>query len=200
MKVATEYLGDVMQPLADEASAYQPTAEELDRVAGVYYSSRTEQTVRIERREGGLVLALWSGIPMIPVAPNRFRLRTAPTVFEYAPPTNGRPATITMLSGAGKANVLEAVVPVFPGPAELAEYAGTFRSTELGVSYGVVLRDGKLALVHHKLGIVLLSPTLADHFALENGDLTFVRGGAGPVSGFRLDSGRTRHLWFARDW
>jgi len=88
---------------------------------------------------------------------------------------------------------------VSPSREQLAEYAGSYYSEELGTSYEIIVQDGGLFARHRRYGDVALMPGPLDEFS---GELWFLRGlefTRGPdhrVTGFLVTSGRVRNLRF----
>jgi hypothetical protein len=98
----------------------------------------------------------------------------------------------------------------FPAP-EPAPFAGRYHSPELGVEWRIEAREGALTLVHPRHPDMALRAVAPDTFAVyaeagtlpgawSNGyfRLAFERDDAGAVRGLRANSGRVRHLRFAR--
>jgi CubicO group peptidase (beta-lactamase class C family) len=102
---------------------------------------------------------------------------------------------------AGEHAAADAGSEVVLSAAELAAFVGTYSSDELGTTYHLVLRDGRLIAEHRRHLDTPLSPTARDRFAGENWwfrSLHFSRDAAGRVDGFRLTGGRVRNLRFER--
>ncbi len=78
------------------------------------------------------------------------------------------------------------------------EYEGDYTSDELGVTFRLDLREGKLCFVHRNAPPGALQPTLEDRFVLGIWNLTFKRDAAGKVASFLLDTSRVRNLEFAK--
>jgi hypothetical protein len=81
--------------------------------------------------------------------------------------------------------------------ADLARYAGEYRSEEIGVSYRVAVKDGGLVVQRFGFEETPLTPTSADRFRGTFGTLEFKRTSSG-VSEFRLQGGRMKNLLFKR--
>lgn len=95
----------------------------------------------------------------------------------------------------------------FPLPvAELRQYAGRYVSTELGATYMLEVQDGTLHWrIPERFGAPMM-PAEADRFAAphpllgEEAVLTFrfARASDGDVTGYMLDAGRVKNVWFAK--
>jgi hypothetical protein len=96
-------------------------------------------------------------------------------------------------------SVFERREPFAPTPAQLAEFAGTYRSDEFELAYRIVVHEGGLRLERMKSPPAALQPLVADRFTGQPGTITFVRDGSGRITGFLLDAGRVRHVKFRRE-
>jgi CubicO group peptidase (beta-lactamase class C family) len=92
-------------------------------------------------------------------------------------------------AGASSATTLSA--------AALAPYAGEYRSEEIGVTYRVAVRDGRLVVQRFGFEEIPVTPTGADRFRGTFGTLEFKRTSSG-VPEFRLQGGRMKNLLFKR--
>lgn len=83
---------------------------------------------------------------------------------------------------------------------QLQEYAGSYYSDELDTTYRITPDAGGLRVCHLKRPDLRCAPVEPDTFVQAPAGpvkLRFVRSD-GRVTGFRLDGGRVRNLWFAR--
>lgn len=135
-------------------------------------------------------------LALVPQSEMEFGVRGADARLTVERNGSGSVRRITLHQG-GRAlaarRVKEAVMP----PEVLDGYAGDYSSDELGVIYTVLLREGKLYLRHPK-GEELLRPAFVDAFESGLGSVTFTRDRRHRVDGFLVDTGRVRHLRFAR--
>jgi CubicO group peptidase (beta-lactamase class C family) len=96
--------------------------------------------------------------------------------------------------------VLVRMDPFTPGAAQLAEYAGVYRSDEMDTVFRLVIKDGQLRLERTKLRPAAVDPKFKDTFSTApTGLLQFQRDAAGRVSGFLLQGGRLRNVRFSKD-
>jgi CubicO group peptidase (beta-lactamase class C family) len=82
---------------------------------------------------------------------------------------------------------------------QLEEFAGDYRSDELGTNYTLVILDGKLVAQHQRHSDVPLNPTKKDMFLGRQWffrQVRFTRNNENQVTGFRLSGGRVRNLRF----
>ena len=91
---------------------------------------------------------------------------------------------------------------------DLADFAGTFYSTELDATYHVRVEDDTLRLQIERWPPLVLVPTGDDTFVAidvpawtgpRRADLAFTRDGYGAVNGFALSAGEAHALRFGRD-
>lgn len=87
-----------------------------------------------------------------------------------------------------------------PGPADLAEYAGRYFSSELDTIYTIEMEEDRLVLRHRRLEDVELTPKVRDAFNASNAvsEIRFVRNDAGSISGLMASNVRTLDVWFER--
>ena len=95
------------------------------------------------------------------------------------------------------------VEPARPTPEALVEYAGSYWSDELEVTYIAAVKDGKLTLRRRPDAALTLEPTFKDGFVSRAGAggttlYRFTRDKRGRVDGFTANAGRVRHLRFVR--
>lgn len=93
-------------------------------------------------------------------------------------------------------------------PAELAQFAGSFFSTELDATYRFAVQDAGLTVRVEQQPALAVAPVAEDEFRVEFESrgwaaspalLEFERNSAGAVTGFSLSSGSERGLVFERD-
>ncbi len=95
----------------------------------------------------------------------------------------------------------DAAPPETPGPAVLAEYAGTWYSPELDALYHLSVSEGRLVARHVRHGEIVLEYRAPDEFATDRWffrSVRFERGGDGAVGDMRVGGGRVRDLRFVR--
>jgi CubicO group peptidase (beta-lactamase class C family) len=199
-RVADVYLENALEPVAAaEADIDEPevalAAERLSALAGLYWNADDLVARRFEVNEGRLYALAGRGRqPLKSLGDGRFVIATGPRtplVFEAGDGGAGRLSVGT--------TVFERREPFAPTPAELAAFAGTYRSDELEVAYRLRVHEGALRLERMKQPPAALQPVVADTFTGQPGTFTFVRDPSGRVTGFTLDAGRVRHVKFSRE-
>lgn len=196
-RVADLYLEGALDqtPPAPPAGAVALPSERLAALTGAYRDTRTGAVLRLTAPDGALRVG---GATLTPVGPARFASADGESTltFESAPFADGRPAAV--LDRRDHPGVrIEPVVAWSPTPAELAAFAGTYRSDEAEATYRVELREGRLVLVDRWGGADPLSPQYADVFGTGR-TLVFHRDGAGRVEGFTWSESRVWGLRFRR--
>jgi hypothetical protein len=86
-----------------------------------------------------------------------------------------------------------------PSEAELAQYVGTYYSSELDVVYRIVVEDGSLAAQRPRQPALELFPSDRNRFGSSSPGLStveFSREEFNRVDGFRASGGRVRNLRF----
>jgi CubicO group peptidase (beta-lactamase class C family) len=200
-KVAEVYLEDAMQPAPaadaeadDDVPEVALAAERLAALAGLYWNEEELAARRFEVDGGRLYALAGRGRqPLKSLGDGRFVGTSGPRtplVFE----AGGSAPRLSVGT-----SVFERREPFTPTAAQLAEFAGTYRSDEIELAYRIVVHEGGLRLERMKAPPAALQPLVADKFTGQPGTITFVRDGAGRVTGFTLDAGRVRHVKFSRE-
>ena len=168
--------------------------------AGLYLDRAAGDFLRLELREGRLVLGPGTATPLVPLEKNRFRAaRGTPFELIFESLQGNGPVRVRQVAPNARAQVFEAVPEAKPTAGELSAYAGTYYSEELDATYRIVLEEGKLRVKRKRGPDAVLAPLFADGFASDGGpSLIFERDARRRVTGFELNAGRVRHLRFVR--
>jgi hypothetical protein len=83
-------------------------------------------------------------------------------------------------------------------PANLAEYAGDYRSDEVDATHTWKVEKGELVLYLNNRRVGVLEPTYKDGFTRAGNVIDVQRDAKGRITGFVLEAGRVRHLRFTR--
>ena len=173
----------------------------LKDVAGTYIQPAEESIVNISLEDGKLwVEFMGRKFPLGVVIESEFRVLDAPVeaVLKFEKPTAGKPMIMNMVMEGQKGVRYEKIKPAKPTPAEVQEFAGDYRSDELGTTFRLAVKDGKLFFVHKNALPNALQPTLPDKFAAGPFALRFVRGNEKKITGFVLNAGRVKNLSFVK--
>jgi CubicO group peptidase (beta-lactamase class C family) len=168
-------------------------AETLAPYAGVYAHPVTGQPLFVTLRRDTLVLGRVNGPGLVPLAEARFR---APGAVELRFTGNGLIQSFHA-SPSRQPVTYRRERAVRPTPAELAAYAGTYYSEELGATYVVTATDSTLSLRTRMGEAVTVRPAYLNVF---DGRylLRFTRDRNGRVTGFGASTGRVRNVRFER--
>jgi CubicO group peptidase (beta-lactamase class C family) len=189
------FLTDLPKAPPVPVAANKPTAGELQQLAGLFVHPVTGDVTYVSVKGADLIVGQTDGPTLVPVAPRRFRLGTGATEWEFAP--NGD--LIQRFTGSPPRHsvTLARKVAARPTPAQLATYAGNYRSEELGATYSVAARDTALSFRTGVTDALMLRPAYGDTF---DGDVMaeFTRDSAGRVNGVLVSTGRVRRVRFEK--
>jgi CubicO group peptidase (beta-lactamase class C family) len=192
--IAKVYLGaGPAGPAAPAAGKTKPTTEELGRVAGVYVNRVTGSPTFISVKDGNLIVGQTNGPTLVPVTATRFWFAPQSAEWEFRPTGE----LVATFRGQPPRQPLTLVkrTATRPSAADLARYAGSFYSEELGATYIVSAGDTALTFrtrtnpprtMTHAYGDTFLG------FAL----IEFQRNASGQVTGLLMSTGRTRKVRF----
>ena len=196
-EVADLYLGDALTEMdaSADASTIEMDPARLEAFAGGYRDTRTGGLVTLVVSEGSLRMG---NAILSPVGGTTFRAANGTVLeFEGTPGAGSRPAAI--MRAPARADVrLEPVSAFNPTPADLMDYAGTFRSDEAEATYTIVIEDGALVVKDRYGAGASLSPAYADVFNGERGTYIFRRDATGRVTELSLSQGRVWDMRFVR--
>ena len=180
-----------------EEAAIKLPEEKLRDKAGLYWNRETDDTVKVEVKEGKLVVLPGEDerLPAEPLSNTRFRLVAFPVVFEFRPGKEGSRPTLCV--EGDDPQCLEPGEEFHPPAMELREYAGTYFSEEAEVFYRLAEEGGKLVQRRLRYKPKELKPQVRDVFS---GDMTlrFVRDPGGKVTGLLASTSRARNIRFRK--
>jgi CubicO group peptidase (beta-lactamase class C family) len=204
--VADVFLADLLEPAAPgapgaPAPATAPVTVAVSDLAGkvgTYRAPTSENHIfLIAVRDGRLALRDFYGddydMLLTPLSLNRFELPGIVTL-EFAPAEAGRPQAWHVVDPSGQRLFELPLVRQEVSPAELNEYAGSYRSDELNVTFTAAVRGATLMLQSSTL-----HPVYKDGFAgTSMGTVRFLRDTQGTVAGFTLNRNLARGVRFDR--
>ncbi|MFP2956310.1 serine hydrolase domain-containing protein [Myxococcus sp. 1LA] len=191
-KVAEVYLGDRMKDTMPPAVTL-PEAELL-ALAGAYWSPQTDEVVRLEVKDG----ALWQvGVPtpFVHIGQGAFRPGASTHVWRFSAPTKaGAPRELSIRDMWPTTRDFIRVSEPLPTSAELAAFAGQYRSDELDTTYTVRIANGALAIQWPRRDEVVLEAVGGERFVGSLGAVTFTRAASGGIDGVLISNRRLRRF------
>ncbi len=202
-KVAGIYLGDRMQPdsatmrivALDSAPRVDVPVASLRGLTGVWRNVERGE-VRRTRLVGDTLFSLGGArTRLVPLGGGRFRAASGTEVsFEGDEPAPSRMIVRTTT----EAVTYTRADTVALTPAQLAQYAGDYRSDEVEATHTWKVEKGQLVVYANNRRLGVLEPSYKDGFT-RGGDVIDVRRDAkGRITGFVVEAGRVRHLRFTR--
>jgi CubicO group peptidase (beta-lactamase class C family) len=194
-QVADIYLAGQF-PEAQSTGSVTTAAEHVDPqpFVGTYRSAESHSVYTLSAADGDLALF---GQHLKSSGTNHFVFPGGPELrFENG---SGNGMRFTIDSPDAAPQVFERYQATALAPADLAQYAGRFESSELEATYRVEVKDGKLVLRMSWQEPATLEPTVRDEFRGPNGEaLVFRRDGKGQITGFDVFAGRVRNIFFSK--
>ena len=194
--VSEIYLKGAARPSpAPVAASVKPTPQELSRFTGLYVNQVTGNVTYVSVRDTTLIVGRTSGPTLIPIAERRFWFPAQRTEWAFAP--NGDLVLTFRGTPSRKPVTLVRREAIRPARSELAQYAGSYRSEELGATYVVSATDTALTF---RTGVTepwTAVPAYRDTF-LGQAIVEFTRDANGRVTGLLASTGRVRKLRFAK--
>ncbi|HEX5870473.1 MAG TPA: serine hydrolase domain-containing protein, partial [Longimicrobium sp.] len=195
-RAAAAFMADRLGPEGGPAPVPAVTVEaaELERRVGLYRSRRTGAPLRMAMVEGKLRTG--GGTELVPIGPAAFRFGASPTRVEFV---DAAPVQVRIVYPDGDTVMYEPTAAADTSAANLAAYAGEYRSDEAEATYTASVVDGVLVLKMRPDISIRLQPVYADGFSGPGGSLVrFIRGTDGRVQAFTLGTERVRELRFDR--
>jgi CubicO group peptidase (beta-lactamase class C family) len=196
IRAAAFYMADRLRPDAPPApiAPVAVEASELERRVGLYRSRRTGAPLRLGMVDGKLKTG--GGTELVPAGGGVFRFGTAGTRVEFV---DGTPLQVRIVYPDADTVMYEPTTAADTSAANLASYAGEYRSDEAEATYTAAVVDGALVLRMRPDITLRLSPVYADAFQGPGGSLVrFIRGADGRVQAFTIGTERVRELRFDR--
>lgn len=182
------------QPVTRAATLASLHAADAPLLTGLYYSVASNQRVSIVADSGAVAIDGPPLRPLIPTGTRQFRLSTGTTVLEFQPSAG---EARTMLShNDGRITSYSRVANPLP-PTAFSQYAGRYRSDELGTEWSIVTDSGKLILRDARGEDTPLRPIFRDAFD-GVGTVHFERDDAGIVTALTVTTYGVRELRFIR--
>jgi CubicO group peptidase (beta-lactamase class C family) len=195
MKLVDEIAGPLPVPAAPDTVAV-PVAELQKRVAlwreqSTHFSARTIV-------DGG-VLRVGGGVRLHSLRDGSFLAAAGPITWQFDLGADGRPLRARRIAPDGEQRFV-AETPWTPTAAELAAFAGEWRSDEAGASFTFAVEDGQAVLKQRPARNMKLRPLYQDHFGPLAGDaqvVWFTRDPTGTLT-MHIGASRMRDMPFTR--
>lgn len=170
---------------------------------GGYFASSTGEVFRIAAHDSGLALDFaGQSFPLERSGPRSYRVPALPLFVTFVADSSTAAGALWLRTGESDSLEAQRFVPAAPTAAELASYAGRYRSSELGVTWPITFDHGMLTLGTTPSELMDISgtlvPAMQGTFTAGSGTLQFVRDAAGQVTGMRLSASRMRNIEFDR--
>jgi CubicO group peptidase (beta-lactamase class C family) len=186
--VAESCLGERMTPAP---AGVDLPVESVRACAGLYRGTNNDNVLSLVEQDGRLAL---QGAPLRVLGPGRFAFQRsiAGSTLTFDDDERG----FVVHHTGGPVDRFARCDP--PAAIDTAAFTGVFASPELAASWRVSQTETGLALGVGRQPPAALQPVAPDCFQANGVTLTFARGAAGAVTGFRGDGARVRGLVFER--
>jgi hypothetical protein len=206
MKIADLYLADKLAPEPPNPAAAERTAVKVDPAIFDAYAGRYlldgRTLVTITKEDNKLMgqAAGQSKSELSPQSDTTFFVKTTNSEVTFERDEKGNVVRFAMKNGtqsvsAKRLNAAPATA------AQLKEFGGDYYSPELGTTYTMVIKDGKLVAEHRRHDDIPLTELDGDLFSSNRWffqTVQFTRDNEKRITGFRLSSGRARNVRFDR--
>ena len=206
MRIADLYLADKLAPEPPKPTVAERTAVKVDPALLEAYAGRyllDGRTLVTITKEGDKLMGQAAGqskSEMIPQSETTFFVKEANSEVTFERDEKGNVVRFMMKSGSQ--NLSAKRLNPQATAAQLNEFAGDYFSPELGTSYTLVVKDGKLVAQHRRHDDITLTELEGDLFSGNRWffqTVQFTRNSEKRITGFRLTSGRVRNLRFERN-
>jgi hypothetical protein len=205
MRIADLYLADKLTAEPPKAATAERTAVKVDPAILEAYAGRyllDGRTLVTITKEGEKLMGQPAGsskAEMIPLSETTFFVKEANSEITFERDEKGNVVRFAMKSGSQTQSAKRLNAPATA--AQLSEFGGDYYSPELGTSYMLVVKDGKLVAQHRRHDDIPLTELEGDLFSSNRWffqTVHFTRDSEKRVTGFRLTSGRARNVRFDR--
>ncbi len=193
-QVADLYLAGALKAEAPPRPAVTLSAQELGAFAGLYKSRKRGVVATISVVQD--TLRMVPGGSLVARSGTSFRTPAGAEVV-FSPDAAGA-MTVRVVSPNGTEEVWERVPPAKPGPAELAELAGTYFSADAETTLTVVVEGGALRVKMRPDRVETLRPLYADAFDGPFGVVIIRRDAKGRVTALSVVQDRAWDVRFER--
>ena len=198
-EVAAIYLKSFMKPVpAPVVATAKPSPQELARVAGLYVNPVTGNVTFVTLRDTALVVGRTMGPALVPIGERRFWFAPQQAEWEFTP--NGTLVQRFRSAPPRTSMTLTRREAARSSRQDLAGYAGSYSSDELGATYLVAATDTALTFRTRTAQPWTVIPSYGDTFLGQSlvgqSLLEFTRDASGRVNGVLMSTGRVRKVRF----
>jgi CubicO group peptidase (beta-lactamase class C family) len=203
-KIADLYLADKFTPEPAKPPTVERTAVKVDPKILEAYAGRyllDNRTIVVMSKEGDKLMGQPGGSPkaeLIPQSETTFFVREANSEVIFERDEKGNVVGFAMKRDSQSQSAKRLNAPPAT-PAQLTQFAGDYYSPELGTTYTLVVRDGKVVAQHRRNDDISLTELDGDLFTGNRWffqTVQFTRDNEKRITGFRLSSGRARNVRF----
>jgi CubicO group peptidase (beta-lactamase class C family) len=193
-QVADIYLDGQFKSEAQSTAATAAAPVDPKPFVGSYRDPESHAVYELSSADNDLILF---GQHLKATGPRRFSFSPGPELqFEPVKDTGMR-MTINFQDSVPQ--LFERFQAAQPSAQDLAQYAGTYESSELQTKYKFLNKDGKLAVTINWQDPVMLKPTAPDEFNADSGvSYVFRRDTQGHIAALDVFAGRVRNIHFIR--
>jgi len=177
-------------PEVDKGKAFAVPIEEMRKYVGMWKNESTKLTYQITLDKGQLK---FDDEALTPATDGSFTLEDAELTLKFR-----SPAKAEMLNFDGAVTPLTKVTAWNPTRAELATFAGEWRSDEAQATMKFSLEGDKPFLVFSPFWKIAMKPTLKDHFSGGIYVVWFTRDTSGKITQMHVGRHRLRDMVFER--
>ena len=203
MRIADLYLADKLAVEPPKPAVAERTAVKIDPAILESYAGRyllDGRSLVVITKEGDKLMGQPGNAPkaeMIPESETTFFVKEANAEITFEHDEKGNVIRFAMKGGTQSQSAKRLGAPATA--AQLTQFAGEYYSPELGTSYTMVLKDGRLVAQHRRHDDISLTELDGDLFTGNRWffqTVQFTRDNEKRITGFRLTSGRVRNLRF----
>jgi len=172
----------------------------FDSYAGMYDLPGIMTIEIVKENDKLMAIAQGQKFELFPESETKYFLKVIDAQVEFQKDAAGKVNQLTLYQNQQNM-VAKRFVQMNASPADLSEYAGDYYSEELGTTYTIILKDGRLIAQHRRNNDVLLTAGAKDTFsgnAWYFSKASFTRDSDNHINGLTISGNRVRNLKFSR--
>jgi hypothetical protein len=166
--------------------------EQSSRRAGLFRHYRTGELLEVQFRDNKLYQV--TNMELVPIAENRFQVANSQRVLEFYRDANAQRDQLRELFPNGDTALYLPTAAFSPDAGKLAEYAGTYFSPDLEISFTTKVENGRLILYRRPDLNLPLVPIYTDAFRGPVGLIRFHRDASGRITELSIGASRVYDL------